>query len=99
MLISIGDNVINLEMDRRYYSGSNKKNNKYIHKIVNHYNLNQEEQNELKEAIEESKTQLKINLTNSNQYKRNLAVQFQRSFDDIDEETAKSIIELLNKGE
>lgn len=38
LLISIGDNVINLEMDRRYYSGSNKKNNKYIHKIVNHYN-------------------------------------------------------------
>ena len=25
-------------MDRRYYSSSNKKNNKYIHKIVNHYN-------------------------------------------------------------
>ena len=38
LLISIGDNVINLEMDRRYYSGSNKKNNKYIHRIVNHYN-------------------------------------------------------------
>ena len=38
LLISIGDNVINLEMDRRYYSSSNKKNNKYIHKIVNHYN-------------------------------------------------------------
>lgn len=38
LLISIGDNVINLEMDRRYYSGLNKKNNKYIHKIVNHYN-------------------------------------------------------------
>ena len=38
LLISIGDNVISLEMDRRYYSGSNKKNNKYIHKIVNHYN-------------------------------------------------------------
>jgi len=38
LLISIGNNVINLEMDRRYYSGSNKKNNKYIHKIVNHYN-------------------------------------------------------------
>ena len=38
LLISIGDNVINLEMDRRYYSGSSKKNNKYIHKIVNYYN-------------------------------------------------------------
>ena len=38
LLINIGDNVINLEMDRRYYLGSNKKNNKYIHKIVNHYN-------------------------------------------------------------
>ena len=24
-------------MDRRYYAGSNRKNNKYIHKMVNHY--------------------------------------------------------------
>ena len=24
-------------MDRRYYEGSNRKNNKYIHKMVNHY--------------------------------------------------------------
>ena len=38
LLINIGNNVINLEMDRRYYSGSSKKNNKYIHKIVNYYN-------------------------------------------------------------
>ena len=37
LIISIENNIINLEMDRRYYAGSNRKNNKYIHKMVNHY--------------------------------------------------------------
>ena len=37
LIISIENNIINLEMDRRYYEGSNRKNNKYIHKMVNHY--------------------------------------------------------------
>jgi len=66
--------------------------------LTKHYNLSAEEQLELHNAIEDSKTQMKIDLTNSNMFQRKMALEFQRSFEDIDEETAKSIIELLNKG-
>ena len=39
---------------------------------------------------------MKLNLIGSSNYKREMALQFQRSFNEIDEETAKKIIELLN---
>lgn len=67
--------------------------------MVSHYNLNQQEQNELKKAIEDSRTQLKINLVQTDNYQREMALQFQRSFDDIDEETAKKIISILESKE
>ena len=70
----------------------------WYEKIVKHYNLSLDEQKELREAINESKTQMKINLVNTNNVKRQMALQFQRSFDDIDEETARRIIEMLNSG-
>lgn len=37
LIIKIDENIINLEMDRNYYEGVERKNNKYIHKIVNIY--------------------------------------------------------------
>ena len=67
--------------------------------IVKHYDLNTEEQSKLCDAIEASKTQMKLNLIGSSNYKREMALQFQRSFNEIDEETAKKIIELLNSKE
>ena len=70
----------------------------WYEKIVKHYNLSKNEQDELKEAINESRTQMKINLIDTNNVKREMALQFQRSFDDIDEETARKIIEMLNSG-
>ncbi len=66
--------------------------------IVNHYKLSTEEQDELREAIEDSKTQIKLNLSDTNNVKRQMALQFQRSFNGIDEETAKKIIKILNSG-
>ena len=65
--------------------------------IAKHYELNDNEKNELLEAIEMSKTQVKLNLAGSENFKREMALQFQRSFDEIDEDTAKIIINLLNK--
>ena len=67
--------------------------------LVQHYALSAEEQLQLKQAIEHSKTQIKINLANTESYQRQMALLFQRSFDNVDEETAKEIIELLHKGE
>lgn len=67
----------------------------WIPMIVEHYKLNLTEQAELRNAIEDSKTQLKINLVKTENFQREMALQFQRSFDDIDEETAKKIIGIL----
>jgi HTH-type transcriptional regulator, competence development regulator len=78
-----------------------KKNvpTEWIDKIVNYYNLNEEEQSDLKEAIEESKTQYKIIANDSGVNQRKAALQFARSFDEMDDETAIRIMELLNERE
>lgn len=65
--------------------------------LIEHYNLNTEQQAELSEAVEQSKTQVKINLVSANNNQRRLAVQFQRSFEKLDEDTATAIMNLLNK--
>ncbi len=67
----------------------------WLNVIAEHYALTDEEQTELREAAENSKTQIKLNLSGSSAYQRDAALQFARSFDDIDENTAQKILELL----
>lgn len=63
--------------------------------LVKHYNLSKEEEKDLMNSIDESKMQLKLNMQNSTLFQRRMALQFARSFDDIDEDTAKKIMKLL----
>ena len=49
----------------------------------------------LEEAARQSKTHIRIDLKGKPNYKRDLAVAFEDYFDRIDEETAKTITELL----
>lgn len=74
-----------------------KKNvpSEWIEKIVTYYNLDAKGQAELKEAIEESKTQYKIIMNDSGVNQRKAAMRFARSFDDMDDETAIAILNLL----
>lgn len=65
--------------------------------ISAHYNLKEKEIAELKKAIEESKTSIKINLTRSSTAQRTVAIQFQRSFDSMDEKTAKEILKIIER--
>lgn len=65
--------------------------------LIEHYSLNANEITELYQSIEESKTQMKISLISANTTQRKLAVQFQRSFENLDEDTASAIMKLLNK--
>lgn len=67
----------------------------WVDKIAGHYHLNEQEKSELVRAIEDSKTTSKIDLVAVPNFKRDVALQFQRSFDNIDEETAKQIMNLL----
>ena len=68
-------------------------------KLTNHYNLSIEEQNTLLQAIEESRTQYKIPMENAGIQQRRAALQFARSFDEMDDETALKILELLSQKE
>ena len=108
LLISIGNNVINLEMDRRYYSGSNKKNNKYIHKIVNHYNPKNTVQicfTSYKER-EEEKKQAEIEYAEEHGLNKGISqgikqtaknlLSMNMSFEDISKATGLSIEEINN---
>ena len=80
-------------------SGKRNVPEDWVPVIVSHYNLNDDEQKELRKAIESSKTQMKLNLSNVSNLQRRLAVQFQRSFENLDEDTAEAIIKLLNRGD
>ena len=67
--------------------------------LIEHYKLDEAQQTELFEAVEASKTQMKINLVSATNAQRRVAVQFQRSFEKLDEDTAEAIMKLLNKEE
>ena len=78
-------------------SGKRNVPEEWIPILVEHYNLSTAEQEELYKAVEESKTQMKISLVSASNTQRKLAVQFQRSFEKLDEDTAAAIIKLLDK--
>lgn len=67
----------------------------WIPVIIDHYHLNDDEICELNQSIAESKTQMKLNMQNSGILQRQTALQFARSFDGMDDETALKIMKLL----
>ncbi len=78
-------------------SGKRNVPEEWIPVLIEHYDLDVAGQAELRDAIESSRTQMKINLISASNTQRRLAVQFQRSFENLDEDTAEAIIKLLNK--
>lgn len=78
-------------------SGKRNVPEEWLPTIIEHYHLDAEEQADLRNAVESSKTQVKLNLVTASNTQRRLAVQFQRSFERLDEDTAEAIMKLLNK--
>ena len=65
--------------------------------ITNHYSLKESEVEELRQHVDNSKTSVKINLISSTPMARTAALQFQRSFDSMDDDTAKKIMEIIER--
>lgn len=65
--------------------------------ITEHYGLSQAEIVAMNQAIEESKTSIKINLSRSGSAQRSAAIRFQRSFDEMDDETANEILKIIER--
>lgn len=69
----------------------------WFEKIVHHYKLNEKQQDELREVINRSAKSIKFNIEHVTAVQKDLVIQFQRSFDELDEETASEILEILKR--
>lgn len=69
----------------------------WLEKIVDLYNLTAEEKSELEEAAIKSSKSIKLNLSNSSEASRELAVAFARKFNDLDEDTIRSLRKTLKE--
>lgn len=80
-------------------SGRKNVPEEWFNLLKEYYSLDDTQFEEMKEAAENSRNQVKIALSNSKYYQRNVALQFARSFDDLDEETAGKILNLLKRSD
>ena len=76
---------------------SGKKNipASWIDKINEHYQLSDQEKEQLMKVVDESRTQFKISTVHCNPIQRKAAYLFSKHFKDLDEKTAQAIIDLL----
>jgi transcriptional regulator with XRE-family HTH domain len=70
----------------------------FLKKLFNTYQFNEEEVKALKESVANSGNVMKLDLRNSNREQRNLALEFARSFDSLNEDEIKVISDYLNRG-
>lgn len=97
----MGDMAKKLNVKTPFLSAveNGKKNvpDSWIDILTKEYGLNKKEKGELIRAIEDSRTQMKINLSGVTEGKRAVALTFGRSFDDMDEDTAIEIMKILER--
>lgn len=67
----------------------------WIEKLKKAYGLSSEMLDKIADAADELRVSIKMNLDNATQTKKEAAVVFARSFEDMDDQTAKSIINIL----
>ena len=69
----------------------------FIDSISDAYTLGDDERKELKRAIDKSLVDIEIDLEGKQGARREAALIFARSFDDMDDNTAQKIIEMLKR--
>jgi len=69
----------------------------WFNALVSLYDLSDEEQTALRDAIDESRLQYKIVPKSAGKIQRQAAMCFTRAFDDMDDKTAQEIIDIINK--
>ncbi|UOK65376.1 helix-turn-helix domain-containing protein [Paenibacillus sp. OVF10] len=69
----------------------------WLEKLTNMYQLNAEDVESLKLAIENSQPSIKIDLKNTDNQERDLVIAFARDFKDLNEEDRSKIMNILHK--
>ncbi|MDR2654230.1 MAG: helix-turn-helix transcriptional regulator [Mycoplasmataceae bacterium] len=68
----------------------------FVAKLTKLYSLDEKTINQINEIVAKKSQNVKINISNSSANKKTLAINFARTFDDINEATAKKLNDLLN---
>lgn len=97
------DTAVSLDVTTPFLSavenGKKKIPDDWFEKISAIYDLESQDKKDLMVAIEQSQSKITLNLENCDEKQKELVFQFQRSFPNIDEDTTKQIIEILNRKE
>ncbi|MBQ9551575.1 MAG: helix-turn-helix transcriptional regulator [Clostridia bacterium] len=80
-------------------NGKKKVPDTWISKLGKYYSLSAAQIEELKTAIIESSDTVELNIRNASPANRQLAVSFARQFDELDEETAQKLFDILHRNE
>lgn len=98
---TLGDMAEKLDITSSYLSaiekGKRPAPDGFVDKIAELYALSASAIKELADAADKTIQNIKMNLAGSSDSKREAALCFARSFDDLDDETAKSVMKLLRK--
>lgn len=78
-------------------NGKKKMPDSWREKLKDIYSFSSEQSEELQKAIIDTNDMVEINLHNTNDDSRNLAISFAREFNSLDEETSKKILEILKR--
>ena len=78
-------------------NGKKKLPDAWLPKLQSSYNLSSEQMDELRQAITESSDTLELNIRDASVENRRLAISFARQFNNLDEETSKKLLNILNK--
>lgn len=97
------DTAVSLDVTTPFLSavenGKKKIPDDWFEKLSAIYDLESQDKKDLMVAIEQSQSKITLNLENCDEKQKELVFQFQRSFPNIDEDTTKQIIEILNRKE
>jgi transcriptional regulator with XRE-family HTH domain len=90
-----------MEMSSAYLSaielGKRRVPDDFIEKLTKAYQLNQLQVNEINNALNEHEGKIEIVLNNVDSEKKEMAMIFARTFEDMGSEKAKQIIEMLKQ--
>ena len=78
-------------------NGKKKVPKTWIPKLEELYSLTPEQITELKDAIVESSDTIELNIRDTSDANRQLAISFARQFDTLDEETTNKLFSILKK--
>lgn len=80
-------------------NGKKKVPESWMAKLTESYSLTSKQVEELKTAIDESSDTIELNIRDTSDARRHLAISFARKFDTMDDDTLRKLFEIIESNE